>query len=280
MIKNIAHSVQNRLLNLSKSSGVGHQQIVTRYFQERLLSRLSHSRFVGNFILKGGALLYAHNRDSARPTLDLDFMGEHISREKDTMMSAFKEIYNIDEVDGVTFVSDTLTTDDIAVEKRYPGVRISILATLGSIRQVVSMDIGFGDVIVPSPVDLEYPVMLEEDSNILIKAYSIETVIAEKIQTMVDRYVRNSRMKDFYDVWSLLKGNRINKVVLKEAIQATFTNRATPIESLSIIFDEEFVNNRDMDLRWKAYLRKTKLELPSFPEVMTSIKSILTNELE
>ncbi len=218
MIKNIAHSVQARLLNLSKSSGVGHQQIVTRYFQERLLSRLAHSRFVENFILKGGALLYAHNRSKARPTLDLDFMGEHISREKETLISTLKEIYTIDEGDGVAFAADTLTADDIAVEKRYPGVRLSILATLGSIRQVVSMDIGFGDVIVPSPVDLEYPVMLEEDSYILIKAYSIETVIAEKIQTMVDRYVRNSRMKDFYDVWSLLNGKEINKAILNCAL--------------------------------------------------------------
>lgn len=273
MIKNIAHSVQARLLNLSKSSGVGHQQIVTRYFQERLLSRLSHSRFVGNFILKGGALLYAHNRDGARPTLDLDFMGEHISREKDTMINAFNEIYNIDEGDGVVFVAETLTTDEIAVEKKYPGVRLSILATLGSIRQVVSMDIGFGDVIVPSPVDLEYPVMLEEDSNILIKAYSIETVIAEKLQTMVDRYVRNSRMKDFYDVWSLLNSKDINEEILKDALQATFTNRATPIEDLPTIFEEKFVNDKDMDLRWKAYIRKTKLELLSFSEIMNFIKS-------
>jgi len=200
-------------------------------------------------------------------------MGEHISREKDTMMSAVKEIYSIDEGDGVTFVTDTLTTDDISVEKRYPGVRLTILATLGSIRQVVSMDIGFGDVVVPPPVDLEYPVMLEEDSNILIKAYSIETVIAEKLQTMVDRYARNSRMKDFYDVWSLLNGKDINEEIFKEAVQATFTNRSTPIESLSTIFEEEFANDKNMDLRWKAYVRKTKLELPSFPDIMASIKS-------
>ncbi len=275
MIKNIAHSVQARLLNLSKASGVAYQQIVTRYFQERLLSRLSKSRYVENFILKGGALLYAHNREAARPTLDLDFMGKHISREKDAMMSAFKEIYSIDEGDGVTFVTSTLTTDDIAVEKRYPGVRLSILATLGSIRQIVSMDVGFGDVVVPSSVDLEYPVLLEEESSILIKAYSIETVIAEKIQTMVDRYLRNSRMKDFYDVWSLLNRKEINKEIFKEAVKATFTNRVTPVESLSTIFEEEFINDRDMELRWKAYGRKMKLEIPPFSEIMISIKDLM-----
>lgn len=272
MIKNIAHSVQARLLNLSKSVGVAHQQIVTRYFQERLLSRLSHSRFVDNFILKGGALLYAHNREGARPTLDLDFMGEHINREKDTMMNAFKEIYSIDEGDGVTFVTETLTTTDIAVEKRYPGVRLAILATLGSMRQVVSMDIGFGDVIVPSPVDLEYPVMLDDNSNIRLKAYSVETVIAEKLQTMVDRYVRNSRMKDFYDVWSLLEAHEFDAELLKDAIEATFINRNTPIDRLSSIFEEGYLNDSAMNSRWQAYVRKTKFIAPPFPEVMALIK--------
>ncbi len=277
MIKNLAHSIQSRLLNLSKSSGVAHQQIITRYFQERLLCRLSHSRFVGNFILKGGALLYALNRDAARPTLDLDFMGEHISNEKDNITRAFQEIYSIDDADGVVFVTESLTIEEITVDKKYPGIRLSILATLGSIRQFVSMDIGFGDVIIPSSVDLEYPVMLEEDNYILIKGYSIETVIAEKLQTMVDRYVRNSRMKDFHDVWSLLNGKEINEEILIDALRATFNNRVTPIEFLSTIFEDEFVNDRDLNLRWRAYLRKTKLELPTFPEIMTSIRTKLNN---
>lgn len=276
MIKNIAHSVQSRLLNLSKSTGVGHQQIVTRYFQERLLSRLSHSRFVDNFILKGGALLYAHNRDEARPTLDLDFMGSNISREKDTMIGAFHEIYCLDEGDGVLFKAETLKIDEIAVEKRYPGVRLSLLATLGTIRQVVSIDVGFGDVIVPSAVEMEYPVMLEEDSNILIKAYSIETVIAEKLQTMVDRYVSNSRMKDFHDVWSLLKGKEVDEDILREALLATFTNRGTPIKELASIFEEKYINDSNMEIRWNSYLRKRKLDVPPFQEIMMSIKNSLS----
>lgn len=197
MIINVAHSVQARLLNLSKAKGVPYQQIVTRYFQERLLWRLSHSGFRDNFILKGGALLYAHKEEAARPTLDLDFMGERISRDKGNLLNVFRDVYSMEDSDGVEFIEETLTTEDIAVEKKYPGVCLSILATLGTIRQVVSMDIGFGDVIVPEPVNLDYPTLLDDNSEISLMAYSIETVIAEKLQTMVDRYLNNSRMKDF-----------------------------------------------------------------------------------
>lgn len=275
MIKNIPHSVQARLMNLSRASGVAYQQIVTRYLQERLLSRLSQSVNVDNFILKGGALLYAHVGESARPTLDLDFMGEHISREKDSLLHAFKEIYRIDDADGVEFDGDTLKIEEIAVDKKYPGVRLSIVAKLGTIRQVVSMDVGFGDVVVPSPVELDYPSLLENGADIRIKAYSVETVIAEKLQTMVDRYTTNSRMKDFYDVRMLLDAGSCDVGCLSDAISATFANRKTSVDGIKDLFESPFVDNRDMALRWDAYARKTKLSLPSFPEVMESIRENL-----
>ena len=213
MKTNVTHSIQARLLNLSKETGVGYQQIITRYFQERLLSRLSRSDYRGNFILKGGALLYAHSGVAARPTLDLDFMGERISREKNNLTQVFKEIYGMQDSDGVEFIEDTLSTKDIAVDNIYPGVRIGVLAKLGNTRQVVSMDIGFEDIVVPSPVTIDYPSLLA-DSDISILAYSIETVIAEKVQTMVDRYLTNSRMKDFFDVWLLLNKDIIDWDIL------------------------------------------------------------------
>lgn len=272
MIKNIPHSVQSRLLNLSKSSGVPYQQIVTRYFQERLLNRLSRSIYVDNFILKGGALLYAHVRESARPTLDLDFMGDRISREKESLLRAFKEIYELNGNDGVLFLTETLKTEEIAVDKKYPGVRMSILATLGTIRQVVSMDIGFGDVVVPAPVSLDYPSLLEENADIHIKAYSVETVIAEKLQTMVDRYAANSRMKDFYDVMTLLNKGAFDSAQLSEAISATFANRKTDTAGIADLFTEAFILDPNMSLRWNAYMRKMKYELPSFSDMMKAIR--------
>jgi len=276
MIKNIPHSVQTRLLNLSKKLGVAYQQTVTRYLQERILSRLSRSIYVDNFILKGGALLYAHIKEAARPTLDLDFMGDSISRGKDSLLHAFNEIYGIEDNDGVKFITQTLKTEEIAVEKKYPGVRISILATLGTIRQVVSMDIGFGDVIVPAPVNLDYPSLLEDNADIRIKAYSMETVIAEKLQTMVDRYTSNSRMKDFYDVWMLLKKRTVDPVRLSDAISATFANRGTDVKEIAGLFMNTFTANESMITKWSAYGRKMKLSLPTFPEVMASVKENLT----
>lgn len=199
-------------------------------------------------------------------------MGDRISREKDSLLKAFKDIYDIEDNDGVKFITDTLRTEEIAVDKKYPGVRISILATLGTIRQVVSMDIGFGDVIVPAPVNLDYPALLEDDTEIHIKAYSIETVIAEKLQTMVDRYTTNSRMKDFYDVRMLLENSMIDSGQLSEAISATFANRKTDKAGIDDLFADKFLNDENMAIRWNAYGRKMKLSLPPFPEVMEAIR--------
>lgn len=276
MIKNIAHSVQARLLNLSKAKGVPYQHIVTRYFQERLLYRLSHSKFRDNFILKGGALLYAHNEEAARPTLDLDFMGARISREKENLLNVFREVYCIEDSDGVDFREETLTTEDIAGEKKYPGVRLGILAALGTIHQVVSMDIGFGDVIVPEPVNLDYPTLLDNNSEIRLMAYSIETVIAEKLQTMVDRYLNNSRMKDFFDVWMLLSGG-VEVGSLKEAIISTFANRNTDVARIEDLFLDIFRKDIAMNTRWYAFVKKLKRELPDFSQIMSEIERGLSS---
>lgn len=198
-MNNISHSVRARLLNIARDNNIPYQQLITRYFQERILSRLSKSSFRDNFILKGGALLYAYKGEFSRPTLDLDFMGENISREKETLVSAFQEIFRGVSEDGVMFDEESLKVEDITVENKYPGVRIEILGTMGSVRQYVSIDICFGDIIIPSPQDLSFPTLLDRQ-EINIKSYTLETVVAEKLQTMTDRYVNNSRMKDFYDV--------------------------------------------------------------------------------
>ena len=162
-------------------------QIVTRYFQERLLFRLSVSHYHERFYLKGGALLYAYDRHSARPTLDIDLLGHNISRDKQFLSTVFTDICSINyDEDGVRFDPGTVYTTEIMTGRHYNGVNITVRAHLDSIEQTVSMDIGFGDVIVPEPVSLDYPLFLEEMPIIRINAYSLETVVAEKFQTMIE----------------------------------------------------------------------------------------------
>ena len=259
-IHNYGCSIKAKLLNISRSEKQGYQMLVTRYLQERLLYRLSISRYHDRFFLKGGALLYAHERFLARPTLDIDFTESHIDNDKENIKKIFAEICAIPyEQDGVIFHTDTLRSDDIAIEKKYP-----------------AMDIGFGDVITPHPSELDYPNLIDgfPDTNIL--AYSLETIIAEKFQTMISRAEANSRMKDFYDLYTILKGGKYDRNILSEAIKATFENRQTAYLDNHIVFSPDFTNNSDLNTRWSAFMRKLKISQElTFPTVMKYIQSEL-----
>lgn len=273
-IHNYGRSVKAKLLNVSRSEGQRYQMLVTRYIQERLLYRLSISRFHDHFFLKGGVLLYAHKQFLARPTLDIDFMGHQIDNDKENIKNVFAEICAISyEQDGVIFYIDTLRTDDIAVEKKYPGVRLILTASIDTIRQDVSMDIGFGDVITPQPSELDYPNLLDGFPDTNIMAYSLETVVAEKFQTMVSRAEANSRMKDFYDLYTVLQGRKCDTEILYEAIKATFKNRQTDYLENHVAFSSEFADSTDLNIRWNAFMKKLKVSTQlTFSEVMSYLQ--------
>lgn len=276
-IHNFGCSVKAKLLNISRSEAQGYQMLVTRYLQERLLYRLSISPYHDRFFLKGGALLYAHERFLARPTLDIDFMGHHIDNDKENVKKVFTGICAIPyEQDGVIFHTNTLRTDDIAIEKKYPGVRLTLTASIDMIRQDVSMDIGFGDVITLHPSELDYPNLIDgfPDTNIL--AYSLETVIAEKFQTMIVRAEANSRMKDFYDLYTILQGGKYDREILSEAIKATFENRQTSYMDNHAMFSPDFTSNPDLNTRWSSFVKNLRISQElTFPKVVSYIQTEL-----
>lgn len=162
-IKNFGKSIRARLLNVAKQENVFYQTILTRYFQERLLYRISQTCYRENFYLKGGALMYAYERFAARPTLDIDFLGTHISNDCEHIVEAFREICAVEcEEDGVRFVPDKITAQNITEFKDYHGIRINIPVTMNTIAQMMTIDIGFGDVVIPHPVSLDYPLFVGE----------------------------------------------------------------------------------------------------------------------
>lgn len=271
-----AQSIKARLLNMADGDNKKYQQLIVRFFHERLLFRLSKSKYRERFILKGGTLLYAFEEFIPRPTLDIDFMGRLIDNDRTNILTAFKKIASISyPEDGITFHTETLTADDITVEKKYPGVRISIAANIGSYRQNLTFDIGFGDVIVPKPQELEYPTLFDAMDEPDILAYSLETVIAEKFQTMIDRGRFNSRMKDYFDIYRIFSVHHFDKTLLSEAIKATFENRGTEFVEGHDFFSEDFAKDAILNQQWKNYIRKMKLDLPSFPEIHNSISNWL-----
>lgn len=282
MANNIAHSLKVRLLNLSDHDNRRYQQLLVRYMQERFLFRLSESKYCNNLILKGGALLYAYDEFLPRPTLDVDFMGNHISNDKDAIIAAFKEIaiQGVND-DGVKFLPDSVEASDIAVERKYPGVRISITGSLDTIRKNLTFDIGFGDVITPSPVIMVYPTVIEEMESPRVTAYSLETVVAEKFQTIVEKSIFNSRMKDFYDLFRIISAHNFDENTLLDAIQATFKNRSTDLSACEMVLSPEFINNSTLEKRWDAYCHKTIIENPlTFREIMVMIVDFVKSYLE
>lgn len=276
-ITNYGKSIRSKLLNVAKKENVFYQTVLTRYFQERLLYRMSQIRYRNNFYLKGGALMYAYERFAARPTLDIDFLGNNISNEGASIVAVFKEICSVPyEEDGITFDTENITAQNITEFKDYHGIRLSIPVKMDTIAQVMTMDIGFGDVVTPSPVNLDYPLLLEHLPSANILAYSIETVIAEKMHAVVDLADQSSRMKDYYDLYNLLSKEKYNNDTLQEAIVRTFENRHTSYDGNTMFFRKDFAKSHQMQVRWLAFLRKiTKSTDISFTEVVTYIQESL-----
>lgn len=275
--KNYGKSIRTQLLNVAKKENIFYQTILTRYFQERLLYRMSQTRYRNNFYLKGGALMYAYESFAARPTLDIDFLGNNISNEGTSIIAAFKEICSVPfEEDGVIFDVEHITAQNITEFKDYHGIRLSIPVKMDSIAQVLTMDIGFGDVVTPSPVNLDFPILLEHLPCANILAYSLETVIAEKMHAIIDLADQSSRMKDYYDLHRILKEEKYDSEVLQEAIIRTFENRHTPYDENTMFFRKDFGINQQMEVRWKAFMRKiTKATDLSFSEVVGFIQETL-----
>jgi len=276
-ITNYSKSIRSKLLNIAKQEDVFYQTILTRYFQERLLYRMSQTKYRSNFFLEGGALMYAYEKFAARPTLDIDFLGNNISNEGATIVATFKEICSVPyEEDGITFDIDNITTQNITEFKDYHGVRLSIPVRMDTIAQVLTMDIGFGDVITPSPIELDYPVLLEQLPSVNIMAYSLETVIAEKMHAIVDLADQSSRMKDYYDLYNILSKKNYDVDTLQEAIMRTFENRHTSYDADTMFFRKDYANNQQMQVRWQAFLRKIiKSEDVTFADVVVYIQNEL-----
>lgn len=274
--KDYGKSVKAKLLNLSKAEGLPYQPLLIRYVQERLLYRLAQSKYKNRFYLKGGVLLYAHEQLKARPTLDIDFLGNSINNDKKIIEEAFSEICSISyKEDGTVFDTDSIETEEINENRVYKGIRLHVTAQLDTVRQKTTMDIGFGDVITPEPQELEYPLLLNGLPAASIMAYSLETVVAEKFQAMIELSENNNRMKDFYDLYTLLYNNTLDSYMLEKAIHATLKNRGTVYEENHPLFSDDFPKNPRFQMLWKGFIRKIGKTEPNFETAVNLIKERL-----
>ena len=274
MKKGSAKSIRSILKNIADSERIDFQILVVRYLHERLLYRVAKSEYANNFVLKGGLLLYVIEGLHIRPTKDIDMLARKIINNKEQIKQIFQSICNVKyDDDCVFFDIPGIETAYISEKDKYMGVRVFVKTGLDTIRQRLQIDIGFSDVITPAPINLSYPVLINELKTPEIKAYSIETVIAEKFHAMIEHGIFNSRMKDFYDVYILLKNNKIKNTQLQSAICQTFKQRNAIFDDNHPLFTSSFYENPNRQTIWKAFLRKMKLS--ENLEFQLVVKSIL-----
>ena len=223
---------------------------------ERFLERISVSQYHDKFILKGGMLVAAMVGLDARSTMDIDATIKGADVNVEAMENIIVDIVSIPLEDGVTFCIKQIS--EIMDEAEYPGVRVSMETEFDGVKTPLKIDISTGDVITPKEIQYSFKLMLEERS-IMVWAYNLETVMAEKLETVISRNITNTRMRDFYDIYILLQlyGNTLNIKVLGEALQATAEKRKTEyhLKNAQEILDE-VQNDFNMEKLWKVYQKK------------------------
>lgn len=278
-ISNIAASARARLLILAKKQGIEFNRMLLLYLQERFLYRLSQSAYRDQFVLKGGVLFYGAHQQLARPTKDVDLLAQNISNDEAAFAALIQEIITVPVDDGIEFDRD-VSVEQIVETAQYEGLRVKLTATFDKARLRLQVDIGFSDTVIPSPVQFDYPVLIDEETIPLV-AYSWESVIAEKFEAMIKLGELNSRMRDFYDVYFLLTGYSFRGDDLMQAIRETFSNRSTDIAVATSIFTKSFINARNKQQQWTAFVKKAGIEKAiTFADVVRCIEIFLVPVIE
>ncbi len=268
-IKRLAKEIENKY-------NLNYYEILQRYMFERVLERISVSRYQDNFILKGGLLLSAMFGIGNRMTKDMDATITGIDVSKNKMLKVLNEILSINLKDGVKF--DVVDITDIREDDEYGGNKYHIVGKLQSLKVNLEIDISTGDKVTPRELKYKYPLIFE-DRIIMISSYNIETILAKKIETVLRRGAFNSRMKDFYDIYYFLTKLRkeIDINILKEAVNHTFTKR----NSFEYLNDYEqiidsIIGNERLEKLWNIYSNKYKYANGiNINEILNLLKDII-----
>lgn len=275
MSKDLAASVRARLLNIAKSEGSNFNQLLVRYALERFLYRLSQSPHADRFLLKGALLFTLWYDMPHRPTRDADLLGFGPS-DLQSISQTFRDIASITVDDGITFDPESVTAEDIRNDAGYAGARVVVTGELAKARCKTQIDIGFGDAVTPSPVQSDYPVLLEGFPAPRLRTYPVYTVISEKLHAIALLGMTNSRVKDYLDLWVMLDRESLNMNTLAQAISATFTRRGMAVPTgLPMGLSDEFAADPSRQALWAAFVRKNDLAIIPLADVVTRIRSAL-----
>lgn len=272
--RNIVASVRDRLRTLARRAGEDFNFTLMRYSNERFLYRLSRSEHKRDFVLKGAMLLPRWGAELARPTRDIDLLGFG-NPAVERLTQVFGEIAALAvEPDGMEYHADQLGLETIQGTQDYGGVRIRVPANLGNILLPIQVDIGFGDAITPAPVEATYPTLLDLPAPIL-RMYPLETVVAEKLEALVRFALANTRLKDYYDLWTLAKSQLLDGDTLVEAITNTFARRGTQVPVTTPTgLTPDFVDDLAKQRQWSGFLKRAAPDQPAI-EFRTVVEVII-----
>ncbi|MFN0156496.1 MAG: nucleotidyl transferase AbiEii/AbiGii toxin family protein [Bacteroidota bacterium] len=277
---NISASVLAKLKDIADKDNFDFNFLLVRYIQERFLSRLAVSGHVNKFVLKGGFLLLAYNIEKARPTKDIDFLGINVSRDRKELERLVREIALVDLSDGVRFLPESIRSAIIKENADYEGIRIKLAARFGSAKNAIQIDCGFGDIVSPHPLQMDYPTLLHNE-GIKVLAYSKETIVAEKLEAIVKLTTFNTRMKDFFDIVFLSNEFDFDGEALQLAIRNTFARRQTSLKSAEELLDSDFGNRTHFQRHWDAFKRRTRLTTRGvFSEIFKVIQVFIAPIIE
>ena len=257
--KNVAHSVRDRPRKVATARGEEFNFVLLRYGLERLLYRLSKSRYEPEFILKGAMLFTVWSKHPHRATKDLDLLGSG-APDLERLAAVFREVatLRVDD-DGVVFEPRTVKAKRIKEDAEYEGVRVTLEGKVGSAKLAVQVDVGFGDSVTPAPTAIDFPTLLAFPAP-TVRIYAKETVVAEKLHAMVSLGMANSRMKDFFDIWFLCREFDFEGQRLVDAIRATFERRQTPIPTdAPVALTDAFALDTAKQAQWSAFVERSRL---------------------
>lgn len=248
--------IKGRIKSVAKQNNADARTLMRIYMMERFLERLAQSEYRDNFIIKGGILVTAMIGVAHRSTMDIDTSMKNLNLSAEDALRVVNQVKDIDLDDGVSF--EVKDISNIMDEMEYPGIRVTMNANVERLITPLKIDISTGDVITPRAIEFNYDLLLE-DRSISLWSYNLETILAEKLQTVLARGILNTRMRDFYDIRMLLDTyeDKVNKAVLKDAFAATCKKRGTDHlqeqaeEIIKIIEADE-----QLQVLWRAYQKK------------------------
>ena len=272
-------SIKGKIRSLAEKENLKSQEVLQIYFFERFLERLSKSPYKNNFVIKGGFLISSLIGIENRTTMDMDTTIKGIALKEEKIKEVVDEIININVEDGIKFEIKDISY--IREEDEYENFRISLIANVGKTKNPMKLDLTTGDAITPREIEYTYPCIFSKE-NIKIMAYPLETILAEKYETIIRRNITTTRMRDFYDIYTLykLKKDEINYEILKEAVERTSDKRG----SHEIMQDyEEIIEDikEDSYLRslWEVYLSENKYIGDLTFDKVVGVVTILSNRI-